>query len=235
MLLQALAERQIGRRDQAARWLWRLAEYSREVHEEYAVQRWPETKRLLGPAGELVGRGARAQRAPAGAGGAQAGPPAVGRAAGGRAGAHAGGPAGAGRRPHAHGPQAVRAGPRAAPELPEGQAPPRRPPPEEEGRGGDGERAARRANGDGEGERRREDRTAAPERRGRPEAGRGERPAARGDGGDDSGDRPAPTPRTSSDGRTRTPTHATRRGRRRRRCRPDGARTMPPHAARRAT
>ena len=48
MLLQALTERQIGRRDQAARWLWHLAEYSREVHEEYAVQRWPETKRLLG-------------------------------------------------------------------------------------------------------------------------------------------------------------------------------------------
>jgi ribonuclease E len=48
VLLQALAERQIGRRDQAAAWLWHLAEYSREVHEEYAVQRWPETKRLLG-------------------------------------------------------------------------------------------------------------------------------------------------------------------------------------------
>jgi len=48
MLLQALAERQIGRRDQASRWLWHLAEYSRDVHEEYAVQRWPETKRLLG-------------------------------------------------------------------------------------------------------------------------------------------------------------------------------------------
>ena len=48
MLLQALTEKQIGRRDQAARWLWHLAEYSREVHEEYAVQRWPETKRLLG-------------------------------------------------------------------------------------------------------------------------------------------------------------------------------------------
>src|SRR5207248_6664331 len=47
-LLQALAERSIGRRDQATAWLWRLAEYSREVHEEYAVQRWPETKRLLG-------------------------------------------------------------------------------------------------------------------------------------------------------------------------------------------
>jgi ribonuclease E len=48
VLLQALAEKQIGRREQAARWLWHLAEYSREVHEEYAVQRWPETKRLLG-------------------------------------------------------------------------------------------------------------------------------------------------------------------------------------------
>jgi ribonuclease E len=48
VLLQALTEKQIGRRDQAARWLWHLAEYAREVHEEYAVQRWPETKRLLG-------------------------------------------------------------------------------------------------------------------------------------------------------------------------------------------
>jgi ribonuclease E len=48
VLLQSLTEKQIGRRDQAARWLWHLAEYSREVHEEYAVQRWPETKRLLG-------------------------------------------------------------------------------------------------------------------------------------------------------------------------------------------
>jgi hypothetical protein len=48
VLLQALAERPIGRRDQATAWLWHLAEYSREVHEEYAVQRWPETKRLLG-------------------------------------------------------------------------------------------------------------------------------------------------------------------------------------------
>jgi superfamily II DNA or RNA helicase len=48
VLLQALAERRIGRRDQANAWIWRLAEYTREVHEEYAVQRWPETKRLLG-------------------------------------------------------------------------------------------------------------------------------------------------------------------------------------------
>ena len=48
VLLQALAERPVGRREQAARWIWHLAEYSREVHEEYAVSRWPETKRLLG-------------------------------------------------------------------------------------------------------------------------------------------------------------------------------------------
>ncbi len=46
--LQALTERRIGRRDQANAWIWRLAEYTRDVHEEYAVQRWPETKRLLG-------------------------------------------------------------------------------------------------------------------------------------------------------------------------------------------
>ncbi len=61
--LQALAERRIGRRDQAQAWLWRLAEYSREVHEEYAVQRWPETKRLLGllvnSSGAAHGRNAR--------------------------------------------------------------------------------------------------------------------------------------------------------------------------------
>ncbi|MDE3070546.1 MAG: hypothetical protein KGJ43_07435, partial [Acidobacteriota bacterium] len=48
IMLRALAERQIGRRDQANAWIWRLAEYTREVHEEYAAHRWPETKRLLG-------------------------------------------------------------------------------------------------------------------------------------------------------------------------------------------
>jgi hypothetical protein len=63
ILLGALAERRIGRRDQAQAWLWRLAEYSRDVHEEYAVQRWPETKRLLGlfvnSSGSAHGRNAR--------------------------------------------------------------------------------------------------------------------------------------------------------------------------------
>ncbi len=48
VMLQALAEKRIGRRDQANAWIWRMAEYTRDVHEEYAVQRWPETKRLLG-------------------------------------------------------------------------------------------------------------------------------------------------------------------------------------------
>jgi len=48
VMLQAMVDKRIGRRDQANAWIWRLAEYTREVHEEYAVQRWPETKRLLG-------------------------------------------------------------------------------------------------------------------------------------------------------------------------------------------
>ena len=63
VLLQALAERRIGRRDQAQAWVWRLAEITRELHEQYAVQRWPETKRLLGlfvnSSGRAHGRNAR--------------------------------------------------------------------------------------------------------------------------------------------------------------------------------
>ncbi len=48
VMLQALVEKRIGRRDQATAWIWRIASYTSELHEEYAVQRWPETKRLLG-------------------------------------------------------------------------------------------------------------------------------------------------------------------------------------------
>ncbi|MGD0197455.1 MAG: DEAD/DEAH box helicase family protein [Solirubrobacteraceae bacterium] len=48
IILQAMVDKRIGRRDQANAWIWRIAEYTREIHEEYAVQRWPETKRLLG-------------------------------------------------------------------------------------------------------------------------------------------------------------------------------------------
>ena len=63
IMLRALVERRIGRRDQANAWIWRLAEYTRDVHEEYAVQRWPETKRLLGllvnSAGSAHARNAR--------------------------------------------------------------------------------------------------------------------------------------------------------------------------------
>ena len=36
-MLRALVERRIGRRDQAKAWIWHLAEYTRDVHEEYAV------------------------------------------------------------------------------------------------------------------------------------------------------------------------------------------------------
>jgi ribonuclease E len=63
VLLQALAERRIGRRDQAQAWVWRLAAATRDLHEQYAVQRWPETKRLLGlfvnSSGRAHGRNAR--------------------------------------------------------------------------------------------------------------------------------------------------------------------------------
>jgi hypothetical protein len=48
IMLQAMVDKRIGRRDQANAWIWRMAEYTRDVHEEYAAQRWPETKRLLG-------------------------------------------------------------------------------------------------------------------------------------------------------------------------------------------
>jgi len=63
VLLQSLVDKRIGRRDQAQAWVWRLASYTRELHEEYAVQRWPETKRLLGllvnSAGRAHGKNAR--------------------------------------------------------------------------------------------------------------------------------------------------------------------------------
>ena len=124
VLLQALAERRIGRRDQAQAWVWRLAEITRELHEEYAVQRWPETKRLLGlfvnSSGRAHGRNARRivhaarqqdRRL------AVALLAAVGRP-------HAGGRGGAARRPHADGPQALGRRPRAASQLPQGRQAP---------------------------------------------------------------------------------------------------------------
>ena len=63
LLFQALADRKIGERSQAQAWVWRLAEATRDLHEQYAVQRWPETKRLLGlfvnSSGRAHGRNAR--------------------------------------------------------------------------------------------------------------------------------------------------------------------------------
>ena len=122
MLLQALAERRIGRRDQAQAWVWRLAGYTRDLHEEYAVQRWPETKRLLGllvnSSGRAHGRNARRlvhaarnqdRRLAAALLAARRRPHPRGR----------GGPA---RRAHADGPQALGGRPRAAAQLPQGAA-----------------------------------------------------------------------------------------------------------------
>ena len=137
IMLQAMVDKRIGRRDQANAWIWRIAEYTREVHEEYAVQRWPETKRLLGPARQLLRRGPRAQRAPARARGAQAGPPPRGGAAGRRARAHARGRGGAARRAHADGAQAAGARARAAAQLPQA-ARARQAPPPRGGEGGEG-------------------------------------------------------------------------------------------------
>jgi ribonuclease E len=145
IMLQALAERRIGRRDQANAWIWRMAEYTREVHEEYAVQRWPETKR------QLLGARTRPKRAPAGSRRAQGGPTVVRRPTRGRAGAHPRGRGGAPRRPDADGPQARRAGPRAAPQLPQG--PPRQDPAQAQDRR-DGQRwrsRGREGLGDGRG------------------------------------------------------------------------------------
>ena len=76
------------------------------------------------PARELERRRARAQRAPARPRGAQARPPAVGRAARRRGRAHAGGRGGAPRGADADGPQAERALARAAAQLPQGQGSP---------------------------------------------------------------------------------------------------------------
>ena len=51
------------RASRAQAWIWALAGYTRELHEQYAVQRWPETKRLLGllvnSSGPAHGRNAR--------------------------------------------------------------------------------------------------------------------------------------------------------------------------------
>ena len=63
VVLQSLAEKKIGRRDQANNWIWACAEMTREVHEEYAIQRWPETKRLLGLLVNSSSGGAHARNA----------------------------------------------------------------------------------------------------------------------------------------------------------------------------
>ena len=157
VVLQALAEKKIGRRDQANNWIWRCANMTRDVHEEYAVQRWPETKRLLGLLVNSSGGRPRAQRAAAGARGAPAGPAPGGRAAGGGPAAHGRGGRGRQRGAHADVAQAGRARPRAAAQLPEGPRQVQAPAAQEagrrrrraRGRGGPRDRRAGRRRGAG--------------------------------------------------------------------------------------
>ncbi len=63
LMLKAIADKNIGSKEQANAWIWMLASYTRDLHEQYAVQRWPETKRLLGllvnSSGPAHGRNAR--------------------------------------------------------------------------------------------------------------------------------------------------------------------------------
>ena len=119
VLLQSLAERRIGRRDQAQAWVWRLAgdhpRASRGV-------RGPALARDQAPAGpvrQLLGPRPRPQRPPDRPRRPPAGPPPGDRAARRRRRPHAGGRGGAARRPHADGPQALGGRPRAAAQLPE--------------------------------------------------------------------------------------------------------------------
>ena len=123
VLLEALAERRIGRRDQAQAWVWRLADYTRDLHEEYAVQRWPETKRLLGLLVNSSGRahGRNARRLVHAARNQDRRLAAALLAAGGRP--HAGGRGGPPRGAHACGPQALRRRARAPAQLPQVRRP----------------------------------------------------------------------------------------------------------------
>jgi superfamily II DNA/RNA helicase len=63
LMLKSIADKNVGSREQSTAWIWALASYTRELHEQYAVQRWPETKRLLGllvnSSGPSHGRNAR--------------------------------------------------------------------------------------------------------------------------------------------------------------------------------
>lgn len=63
VLLQSIADKPVGRRDQATAWIWQLAGATADEHEEYATQRWKDGKRLLGllvnSAGPAHGRNAR--------------------------------------------------------------------------------------------------------------------------------------------------------------------------------
>lgn len=45
--LKEISDRRIGRLDQATAWIWRLAFYTRDLHEAFAIHKSPEAKELL--------------------------------------------------------------------------------------------------------------------------------------------------------------------------------------------
>ena len=120
-LLQALVDKRIGRRDQAQAWVWRLASYTPRAARRVRRAALAGDEAAARPAGQFLGPGARAQRAPAGPLGAQTGPPPGGGAARRRGLAHARGRRGAARGADADGPQALGDRPRAAAQLPQGR------------------------------------------------------------------------------------------------------------------
>ena len=138
VMLQALVEKRIGRRDQATAWIWRIAAYTSELHEEYAVQRWPETKRLLGLLVNSSG-GAHARNARRLVHATRKQDRRLSAALLAAARAHTpGGRGGAARRAHPHGAQAGRALARAPAQLPARRQGPPRQAPQAQGRGGPG-------------------------------------------------------------------------------------------------
>jgi hypothetical protein len=56
VLLGALARTRIGSRDQAGAWIWRLAEQSHAIHEDYVTASWPKTTQMLGALVNSSGR-----------------------------------------------------------------------------------------------------------------------------------------------------------------------------------
>ena len=121
-LLQALAERRIGRRDQAQAWVWRLAGDHPRAPRAVRGPALARDQAPPRPVRQLLRPRSRPQRAPPRDRRPPAGPAPVRLAARRGRRPHARGRGGPARRPDADGPQALGRRPRAAAELPEARA-----------------------------------------------------------------------------------------------------------------